>query len=76
MAIALAAHPDASRIAFVGHDPDLSDAVGLLTGGSSVRLRKGSLAAIEFRGDPQPGRGQLAWLIDPDLYRIGADPSG
>ncbi len=40
----------------------------MLTGASSVRMRKGSLAAIEFYGVPEPGTGELAWLIDPDLY--------
>lgn len=75
VANALAAHPDAGRIALVGHDPDLSDAVALLTGASSVRLRKGGIAAVEFRGDPEPGHGALTWLIDPDLYRTDPMPS-
>jgi phosphohistidine phosphatase SixA/ADP-ribose pyrophosphatase YjhB (NUDIX family) len=74
MAHALAAIPDATGIAFVGHDPDLSEAVALLTGAASVRLRKGGLAAVEFRGDPQPGHGALAWLLDPDLYRTDPLP--
>lgn len=33
-------------VLLVGHEPDLSDAVARLTGGS-VRLRKGGLAAVE-----------------------------
>jgi phosphohistidine phosphatase SixA/ADP-ribose pyrophosphatase YjhB (NUDIX family) len=74
MARELAAHPNARSSAFVGHDPDLAEAIGLLTG-ASVRLRKGGLAAVEFRGDPEPGRGQLAWLIDPDLYRTDPMPT-
>ena len=64
----LAKHPDARRILFVGHEPDLSGAVALLTGASSVRMRKGGLACVEFYGVPEPGAGELAWLIDPDLY--------
>lgn len=68
MARAMAEHPDARRVMFVGHEPDLSSATALLTGASSVRMRKGSLAAIEFYGVPEPGTGELAWLIDPDLY--------
>ncbi len=68
MARAMAEHPDARRVMFVGHEPDLSSAAALLTGASSVRMRKGSLAAIEFYGVPEPGTGELAWLIDPDLY--------
>ncbi|HET8586774.1 MAG TPA: histidine phosphatase family protein [Candidatus Limnocylindria bacterium] len=63
----LADHPDARRIVFVGHEPDLSRTVTLLTG-ATVRLRPGGLAAIEFPGVPEPGAGELAWLLDPDLY--------
>ncbi len=66
---ALAAHPDATSVAMVGHDPDLSDVVALATGASSVRLRKGALAAVEFPGDPAKGQGTLVWLLDPKLYR-------
>jgi phosphohistidine phosphatase len=76
MAEAQAAHPDASRVMFVGHEPDLSTAVELLTGASSVRMRKGGLACVEFRGAAEPGAGELAWLIDPDVYESEADASG
>ena len=68
MARAMAEHPDAARVCFVGHEPDLSQAVAQLTGASSVRMRKGGLACVEFHGVPEPGGGELAWLIDPDLY--------
>lgn len=65
---AIADHPDARRVLFVGHEPDLSAAVQLLTGAISVRLRKGGLACVEFPGTPEPQSGELAWLLDPDLY--------
>jgi phosphohistidine phosphatase len=68
MARAMAAHPNAARVCFVGHEPDLSQVVAQLTGASSVRMRKGGLACVEFYGVPEPGSGELAWLIDPDLY--------
>lgn len=68
MARALAAHRDARRVMFVGHEPDLSQAVRLLTSASAVRMRKGGLACVEFPGIPEPGSGELAWLLDPDLY--------
>lgn len=68
LARAMAAHPDARRVMFVGHEPDLSSAVALLTGASSVRLRTGGVACVEFPGVPEPGAGELAWLLDPDLY--------
>ncbi|HEX2142674.1 MAG TPA: histidine phosphatase family protein [Candidatus Limnocylindria bacterium] len=65
---AMTAHPNARRVLFVGHEPDLSSAIGLLTGAASVRMRKGGLACVEFPGTPEPSGGELAWLIDPDLY--------
>ena len=68
LARAMAAHADARRVMFVGHEPDLSSAVSLLTGAASVRMRKGGVACVEFPGVPEPGAGELAWLLDPDLY--------
>lgn len=72
LARAMAAFPDARRVAFVGHEPDFSTAVELLTGGS-VRLRAGGIACVEFPGIPEPGAGELAWLLDPDLYHLDAE---
>jgi phosphohistidine phosphatase len=68
LARAMAAHPGARRVMFVGHEPDLSNAACLLTGAAAIRLRKGGLACVEFPGIPEPGSGELAWLLDPDLY--------
>jgi len=68
LARAMAAHPNARRVMFVGHEPDLSSAMVELTGAASVRMRKGGLACVEFYGVPEPGGGEIAWLLDPDLY--------
>ena len=68
LARAMSAHADARRVLFVGHEPDLSSTVAHLTGAASVRMRKGGLACVEFYGIPEPGGGELAWLLDPDLY--------
>ena len=68
LARAMAAHPDARRVMFVGHEPDLSSAICELTGAASVRMRKGGLACVEFYGTPEPGGGEIAWLLDPDIY--------
>ncbi len=65
---AMARAPEARRVLFVGHEPDLSSTVALLTGARSVRLRPGGLACVEFPGVPEPGSGEIAWLLDPDLY--------
>jgi phosphohistidine phosphatase len=68
MARSMSAHQDARRVMFVGHEPDLSAAVTELSGAASVRMRKGGLACLEFYGIPEPGGGEIAWLLDPDLY--------
>ena len=68
MAQVLADRPDVRRVCYVGHEPDLSSAISELTGAASVRIRKGGLACVEFPGVPEPGAGELAWLVDPDLY--------
>ena len=68
LAQAMADHPDARRVMFVGHEPDLSGTIALLTGAASVRMRAGGMACVEFYGTPEPGGGELAWLLDPDLY--------
>ncbi len=65
---AMADHPDARRVCFVGHEPDLSSTVALLSGAHSVRMRPGGIACLEFPGVPEPEAGELAWLLDPDLY--------
>jgi len=71
LARAMTAHPEARRVMFVGHEPDLSAAMAALTGAASVRMRKGGLACVEFYGVPEPGGGEIAWLLDPDLYSDG-----
>ena len=71
LARAMSVHPDARRVLFVGHEPDLSSAIAELSGAGSVRMRKGSLACLEFYGVPEPGAGEIAWLLDPDRYTEG-----
>jgi phosphohistidine phosphatase len=71
LARSMAGHPSARRVLFVGHEPDLSEAIRALTGAGAIRLRKGGLACVEFPGVPEPGTGELAWLLDPDLYDTG-----
>ena len=69
MAGAMADLRAAERVALVGHDPDLSDALAHLTGAAAIGLRKGGMACVEFDGKPDAGTGRLRWLLDPDLYR-------
>ena len=67
MAQAMADHHQAARVMFVGHNPDFESAIEQLSGGSSA-ARPGGVACLEFPGVPEPGQGEIAWLLDPDLY--------
>lgn len=71
VAAAIGERPGARRVMLVGHEPDLSEVIAELSGAASVRMRKGALACVEFGGSPGPGTGEIAWLIDPDLYGVG-----
>lgn len=55
-----------TRVLLVGHEPDLSTAIGLLIGGGAVAMKKASLARVEC-DKVAPGRGTLRWLLTPDL---------
>lgn len=68
MGQAMADHHQAARVMFVGHNPDFESAVEMLSGGAAIRLRPGGVACVEFPGVPEPGQGEIAWLLDPDLY--------
>jgi len=70
MGQAMADHHQAARVMFVGHNPDFESAIEELSG-AAVRLRPGGVACLEFPGVPEPGQGEIAWLLDPDLYLDG-----
>jgi phosphohistidine phosphatase len=57
--------PADSRVLLVGHEPDLSHVVSTLIGGGRVRMRKAALACVEW-SPPQPGTGELRWLLNPE----------
>lgn len=57
----------ACAVMFVGHEPDFSNAIQQLTGGSVI-IKKGGLARIDVI-DYQPLRGQLAWMIAPKVFK-------
>jgi phosphohistidine phosphatase len=68
LSAALADHADVERALFVGHQPDLGRAIELLTGATRIAMQVGSLACLEFEGQPAPATGRLNWLLDPHLY--------
>jgi phosphohistidine phosphatase len=63
---------DPVRPVLVGHDPDFSSLVETLCGGGNIPIRKGGLARIDIRRPLQPGRGELRWLVPPDLLKPAA----
>jgi phosphohistidine phosphatase len=52
----------AGSILFVGHEPDLSQTISDITGGSRIVCKKGSLARVDLP-DHSVRRGELVWLI-------------
>ncbi len=62
--------PQSHRVMFVGHEPDLSGVVQVLTG-ASIEMKKAGLAFIEaYRIEPNGG--VLRWLLTPRLIRCAA----
>jgi phosphohistidine phosphatase len=57
------------RPILVGHDPDFSDLLVLLTCSPGLRLRKGAFALLDVERPLTPGAAELRWLIPPDLLR-------
>jgi phosphohistidine phosphatase len=58
---------DPVRPILVGHDPDFSELLAVLTGAWSLPMRKGSLAQLDLRRPLQPGTGILRFLLPPGL---------
>lgn len=72
--IDIALEHDKEAIAFVGHQPDCSEHISLLTsmGGSSVNFGTGTIAGINFSGRIRLTGGVLEFLIPSS---IGINPS-
>jgi phosphohistidine phosphatase SixA len=57
------------RPVFVGHDPDFSELLGVLTGFDAIEMKKGAMARVDIDLPLQAGSGRLAWLVPPDLLK-------
>lgn len=61
------------RIAIVGHEPDLSQLIAALLGGSDARaavaMKKGAVAQIVFSERVEAGAGKLLALLPPRILR-------
>ena len=64
----LGEYRSAERIMVVGHEPDFSQLVGTLTGGSHILLKKGGLARVDLETVAK-GAGTLVWLLPPLALR-------
>lgn len=57
------------QLVLVGHEPDFSEMISFLTGGSALVIKKASLARVDlFHEDPPAG--ELVWLIPPKALAI------
>ena len=57
------------RAVIVGHDPDFTYLLGLLSCAIGIQMRKGALARIDVGRPLEPGGGTLRWLVPPDLLK-------
>ena len=65
-----AAPRGASRIALVGHEPDLGDlAVRLLGAKGELEFKKGAVCRIDLDRAMPAGPGALRWLLPPRVLR-------
>ena len=59
-------HKRAQGVMLVGHEPDFSETISQVTGGSRLVMKKGALACVEL-DDPTSRQGRLVWLLPPKL---------
>jgi len=64
----LGQHRDAERVMVVGHEPDFSEMISSLTGGSRISLKKGGLGRVDLEM-LSDGDGTLVWLLPPRALR-------
>ncbi len=62
-------HTGAERLLLVGHEPDFSQVISELIGGGAVVMKKGGLARVDITAQT-PLRGELVWLLPPDVLTL------
>ncbi len=66
----LGKHMRKSRIALVGHEPNMGELAARLMGARSpVEFKKGAICRIDFEVFPPKGAGQLRWFVTPKILR-------
>jgi phosphohistidine phosphatase len=56
----------ASALLLVGHEPDFSNVISALTGGSEIVMKKGGVARVDLMEGGEL-KGQLVWLLPPKI---------
>jgi phosphohistidine phosphatase len=66
----LGRHPRKTRVALVGHEPNIGELAGRLIGARSpIQFKKGAICRIDFDVLPPKALGQLIWFLPPRLLR-------
>jgi phosphohistidine phosphatase len=66
----LTRHAKKSRIALVGHEPNIGELAARLIGARSpIRFKKGAVCRIDFNGLPPKALGELRWFLPPRVLR-------
>lgn len=64
-----------ARLAFVGHEPDISELISVLISGTpepAFEMKKGAISRLDVHNLPQPGFGILVWHLQPKILRMMA----
>ena len=66
----LAKHMRKSRIAIVGHEPNMGELAARLIGSRvPLEFKKGAICRIDFEVFPPKGAGSLRWFMPPRMLR-------
>ena len=63
-------HTRKTRIALVGHEPNIGELAARLIGARvALEFKKGAICRIDFDTFPPKGNGQLRWFASPKMLR-------
>jgi len=63
-------HPRKSKLALVGHEPNIGELAARLIGARSpIKFKKGAICRIDFDVLPPKALGQLIWFMPPRVLR-------
>lgn len=66
----LARHAKKSRLALVGHEPNMGELAAFLIGTKTpIPFKKGAVCRIDLAVVPPRGRGQIIWFATPRMLR-------